>query len=51
MVPNPSRIEAITSGNSIVISGVAGKFPRSNNVAEFSRNLYDKVGKDTLSLV
>ncbi|XP_039450932.1 fatty acid synthase-like [Culex pipiens pallens] len=43
MVPNPSRIEAITSGNSIVISGVAGKFPRSNNVAEFSRNLYDKV--------
>lgn len=27
----------------IMISGVAGKFPNSNNVAEFEQNLYNKV--------
>lgn len=28
----------------IVISGMSGKFPKSKNVAEFSHNLYNKVG-------
>lgn len=27
----------------IVISGIAGRFPNSNNVAEFSQNLYGKI--------
>lgn len=27
----------------IVISGISGRFPNSDNVTEFSKNLYDKV--------
>lgn len=29
--------------NEIVISGVSGKFPNSNNMEEFSHNLYNKI--------
>ena len=31
------------SEDSIVISGIAGKFPQSDNVLEFSQNLYNKI--------
>lgn len=30
-------------GDRIMISGVAGRFPNSDNVAEFAENLYNKV--------
>lgn len=30
-------------GDEIVISGIAGRFPNSANVAEFAQNLYNKV--------
>ncbi|XP_053675272.1 fatty acid synthase-like [Anopheles nili] len=33
----------ITAGNSIVISGIAGKYPRSDSVGHFAENLYNKV--------
>ena len=29
--------------NDIVISGMSGRFPLSNNVEEFAKNLYDGV--------
>lgn len=29
--------------NEIVISGIAGRFPNSNNMSEFSYNLYNKI--------
>lgn len=29
--------------NDIVISGISGRFPNSNNLLEFSRNLYNKI--------
>lgn len=32
-----------TSENDIVVSGMSGRFPNSNNVREFECNLYDKV--------
>ncbi|CAG2101295.1 unnamed protein product [Medioppia subpectinata] len=32
-----------TSGNDVVISGIAGRFPLSNNTDELARNLYDGV--------
>jgi hypothetical protein len=35
---------------SIVISGVSGRFPNTDNVAEFSHNLYNKVNEDALEL-
>uniref|UniRef100_A0A182Y5H6 Fatty acid synthase n=1 Tax=Anopheles stephensi TaxID=30069 RepID=A0A182Y5H6_ANOST len=35
-------IEPIESESSIVISGIAGKYPRSDNVQEFADNLYSK---------
>uniref|UniRef100_A0A182X139 Uncharacterized protein n=1 Tax=Anopheles quadriannulatus TaxID=34691 RepID=A0A182X139_ANOQN len=35
--------EPIDSENSIVISGISGKYPRSDNVQEFANNLYSKV--------
>uniref|UniRef100_A0AAG5D8B2 Fatty acid synthase n=2 Tax=Anopheles atroparvus TaxID=41427 RepID=A0AAG5D8B2_ANOAO len=36
-------VAPIESENSIVISGISGKYPRSNNVEEFAQNLYTKV--------
>ncbi|XP_050076402.1 fatty acid synthase-like [Anopheles maculipalpis] len=36
-------IEPIESENSIVIAGIAGKYPRSDNVQEFADNLYSKI--------
>jgi fatty acid synthase, animal type len=32
-----------SSKDEIVISGISGRFPNSKNVAEFARNLYNKV--------
>lgn len=31
------------SGDEIVVSGIAGRFPNSNNMREFEFNLYNKV--------
>ncbi|XP_058122318.1 fatty acid synthase-like [Anopheles ziemanni] len=36
-------VAPIESENSIVISGISGKYPRSNSVEEFAQNLYAKV--------
>lgn len=38
-----TRIQPATPGDEIVISGISGKFPNANNVAEYSKKLYDKV--------
>lgn len=38
-----SRTHPETPGDEIVISGIAGKFPNSNNVEEYSHNLYHKI--------
>lgn len=38
-----SRTHPSNADNEIVISGIAGKFPHSKNVDEFSSNLYNKV--------
>jgi hypothetical protein len=39
------RAFAASPDEEIVISGIAGRFPKSANVAEFSDNLYNKVFK------
>ncbi|XP_055593806.1 fatty acid synthase-like [Uranotaenia lowii] len=39
---NGRVVEPISSDRSVVISGMAGKFPQSDNVSEFARNLYGK---------
>lgn len=31
------------NGENIVISGISGRFPKSNNMREFAHNLYNKV--------
>jgi fatty acid synthase, animal type len=31
------------SGEEIVVSGISGRFPNSNNVLEFEHNLYNKI--------
>ncbi|XP_019551217.3 fatty acid synthase-like [Aedes albopictus] len=39
----PSRqIQSVGTGESVVISGISGRFPRANNVREFARSLYEK---------
>lgn len=38
-----SRTHAATPGDDIVITGVSGKFPKSENVEEYAKNLYSKV--------
>uniref|UniRef100_A0A182SGB4 Beta-ketoacyl synthase-like N-terminal domain-containing protein n=1 Tax=Anopheles maculatus TaxID=74869 RepID=A0A182SGB4_9DIPT len=38
-----STCTPITSDDSIVISGIAGKYPRSDSVEHFAENLYNKV--------
>lgn len=46
MVPDPKMISRVcpeTPGDEIVISGIAGRFPNSHNMAEFEHNLYNKV--------
>ncbi|XP_053661661.1 fatty acid synthase-like [Anopheles marshallii] len=40
---NCSAAEPIESESSIVISGIAGRYPRSDNVQEFANNLYSKI--------
>lgn len=37
------RVFAATPGDEIVISGMSGRFPNSDNVEELSYNLYNKV--------
>lgn len=37
------RIFASCADEEIVISGISGRFPSSDNVDEFSKNLYNKV--------
>lgn len=32
-----------SGGDEIVISGMAGRFPKSDNVSEFAHNLYNKI--------
>lgn len=31
------------NGETVVVSGISGRFPRSNNMREFAHNLYNKV--------
>lgn len=38
-----ARIRPATPGDEIVISGISGKFPSAENVAEFAKKLYNKV--------
>ncbi|XP_030371512.1 fatty acid synthase [Scaptodrosophila lebanonensis] len=38
-----SRSRPETDGDDIVISGMAGKFPNSRNIAEYEYNLYNKI--------
>lgn len=56
---DPARVKAIQSrkvvellktSEEIVVSGVAGRFPMSNNIDEFTENLYnnvDMIAEDT----
>jgi hypothetical protein len=39
----PRNDKKLLSGEEIVISGMAGRFPKSANVSEFADNLYNKV--------
>jgi len=34
---------SISNGDSVVISGISGRFPDSENVDEFAHNLFNKV--------
>lgn len=38
-----TRIQPATPGDAIVISGISGKFPNAENVAELTQKLNDKV--------
>lgn len=38
-----NRIFALSPDEEIVISGMSGRFPNTENVAELSHNLYNKV--------
>ena len=37
------RAHPLTCDDEIIISGISGRFPNSNNMHEFSENLYNKV--------
>jgi len=37
------RYKALEPGEEIVISGIAGRFPESNNVEELKNNLLNKI--------
>lgn len=41
----------IPTGDEIVISGISGKFPMSQNVTEFMDNLYSKVKNSTRKII
>ena len=36
-------VELLKSSDEVVISGVGGRFPMSNNIDEFTSNLYNNV--------
>ena len=38
-----SRVYPLTPEDEIVISGISGRFPSSNNMHDFAHNLYNKV--------
>lgn len=38
-----SRVRPMDPDDEIVITGISGKFPKSENVKEFAENLYNKV--------
>lgn len=38
-----TRAKALKFEDEVVISGISGKFPSSNNMYEFAHNLYNKV--------
>lgn len=38
-----SRTTPLTPGDQIVISGISGRFPNSDTIAEFSHRLYNKI--------
>lgn len=40
-----SRAFPLNAEDRIIISGVSGKFPNSENVAEYADNLYNKVNR------
>lgn len=40
---NMSRLPEFARGDEIVVSGMSGRFPKSCNIEEFERNLYNKV--------
>lgn len=39
---SPRKVQYVGSEDSVVITGVAGRFPRADNVREFARSLYAK---------
>lgn len=43
-----SRIFAKSPDDEICITGISGKFPSSDNIAEFEYNLYNKVRKQII---
>lgn len=36
------NVQSVGSGESVVISGIAGRFPQSDDVREFARNMFEK---------
>lgn len=38
-----SRVYPLTPEDEIVISGISGRFPSSNNMHDFAHNLYNKI--------
>lgn len=46
-----SRMFPLTPDDDIVVSGISGKFPNSRSVAEFEKNLYNKVGVTLVSII
>ena len=38
-----SRVYPLTPGDEIVISGISGRYPNSDNIHEFAHNLYNKI--------
>lgn len=43
-----ARIFPETPDDEVVISGVSGRFPSTDNVEEFAYNLYNKVSSDEI---
>lgn len=38
-----SRVQPLTQDDQVVISGVSGRFPNADNMAEFTHKLYNKI--------